>query len=507
VDISLAYLQGRAADWGIRNAYEEFRLRRVMRDTLGQTHVRLDQVYQGVPVFGRQLIVHVDQNGAPLSATGAYLEGITVSTQAAISDQAARAVAQQRFPGPLASRPATDLMLYHQDGVVRLVYRVILHDDAMPRHIVAFVDANTGDLVDSYDGLRRLLPSPSSVVTRVPMLTPAPAWPAPSPTPGILADGVGHSLYSGDVLITTDLQNGTYVLFDTSRGGHYTTDMLNRLIGFWRGALITDADNIWGDNTTGDRASAAVDAYFGAAVTWDYYLNVHGRTGIGNDGVGTLSRVHYRRQYNNAFWSDGCQCTTYGDGDGTWFTPLVSLDIAGHELTHGVTSATAELIYANQSGGLNEAISDIFGTMVEFYAAAHGATKAPNYWIGEDVFTPGAPGDALRYMDNPTQDGRSIDTFADYADGMDVHYSSGIANNAFFLLAEGGAHRLGGVVTGIGRSAAEQIFYRALTVYMIPSETFSQARAHTTQAAIDLFGPGSQQVLSVGEAWSAVGVP
>ena len=109
-------------------------------------------------------------------------------------------------------------------------------------------------------------------------------------------------------------------------------------------------------------------------------------------------------------------------------------------------------------------------------------------------------------MDNPTQDGHSIDTVADYSNALDVHATSGSANNAFFLLAEGGTHRLGGQVTGIGRNAAERIFYRALTVYMIPSETFSQARAHTTRAASDLFGPNSQPVISVGQAWSAVGV-
>jgi Zn-dependent metalloprotease len=295
-------------------------------------------------------------------------------------------------------------------------------------------------------------------------------------------------------------------MIDNTRGGLRASDMRNRPLRFRPGVVFTDADNSWGDGTTSDRASAAVDAHFGAEVTWDYYLTIHGRTGIKGDGVGSLSKVHYRSQFNNAFWNDGCQCMTYGDGDGTTFTPLVSLDVAGHEMTHGVTSSTAALIYDNQPGGLNEAISDIFGTVVEFFAAAHGAAKVPNYWIGEDVYTPGIPGDALRYMDNPTQDGHSIDTFADYNDRLNVHYSSGIANNAFFLLAEGGTHRLGGVVTGIGRSAAERIFYRALTVYMIPSETFPQARAHTTQAAIDLFGPGSQESISVGEAWSAVGV-
>lgn len=506
VHTSLAHLQARALEWGIRNAADEFRLRRVVRDALGQTHVRLDQVYLGVPVFGQQLIVHLGDDGAPLSITGNYLAGIAVAIQPTISGQEARTVARQQFPGPLSETPEADLMLYPHDDGVRLVYRVVLTDEEAPRRIVAFIDALTGDVIHGYNDLRSLLPSPSAALARAPMVAPAPARPAPPPTPEILAAGVGHSLYSGDVIIATDQQNGTYVLYDSSRGGLYTTDMLNRPIGLGQGALFVDADNNWGNNTTSDRASTAVDAHFGAAVTWDYYLLVHGRSGIENNGVGALSRVHYRRLYNNAFWSDSCKCMTYGDGDGTVLSPLVSLDIAGHEMTHGVTSATADLIYDNQSGGLNEAISDIFGTMVEFFAAAHGAAKAPNYWISEDVYTPGTPGDALRYMDNPTQDGRSIDTLANYTDGLDVHLSSGIANNAFFLLAEGGTHRLGGVVTGIGRSAAEQIFYRALTVYMIPSETFSQARAHTTQAAIDLFGPGSQPAISVGQAWSAVGV-
>jgi Zn-dependent metalloprotease len=507
VDVSLAYLQARAAEWGIRNAYEEFRLRQVARDALGQTHVRLDQVYQGVPVFGQQLIVHFDRDGTPQSATGAYLAGIAASTQPAISSQEARAVTRQRFPGALAKTPEAELVLYPEDGDVRLVYRVVLKDDETPRRIVAFVDAMTGQVVHSYNDLRTLLPSLPPGAAPLPGIEPMPSPLERPPVPVTPAVGTGHSLYSGTVSVTTDQSGSTFSLIDTTRGGLRTSDKQNRRLSFGDGTIFTDADNNWGDGTASDRASAGVDAHFGAALTWDYYLSIHARTGIYDDGIGTLSRVHFKQGYNNAFWRDSCQCMTYGDGDGKTFTPLVSLDVAGHEMTHGVTSATAALIYRNESGGLNEAMSDIFGTMVEFFAAAHGASKTPNYWIGEDIYTPGTPGDALRYMDDPTRDDHSIDTFADYVDGLNVHYSSGIANNAFFLLAEGGVHRLGGMVTGIGRSAAERIFYRALTVYMIPSETFSQARAHTVQAAIDLFGPGSQQVISVDQAWSVVGVP
>ena len=499
---SVAYLQARAADWGIRRADQEFRLRRVVRDALGQTHVRLDQVHQGVPVVGRQLVVHFDRGGSPRSITGAYLAGITAATRPLVSAQDAQDAARRQFPGALSNPPAVDLVLYPTSGGAQLAYRVVLADDATPRRVVAFVDALTGALVHSYNDLRSLAP--------------APIWPSAGGSASSAGaqtseaaiagvTGVGNSLYSGTVAIETTKNILAYTMVDGLRGGQSTVDMRN---GTFFGLTFRDRDNTWGDGTTGDRASAGVDGHFGAEMTWDYYLNVHERNGIYDDGVGALSRVHYSVNYNNAFWSDTCKCMTYGDGDGSLFSPLTSLDVAGHEMTHGVTSATADLIYDNQSGGLNEAMSDIFGTMVEYYAAANGATKTPNYLIGEDVFTPGTPGDALRYMANPTQDGNSIDNFEDYSDFIDVHYTSGIANVAFYLLAEGGTHPSTGLpVTGIGRDKAEQIFYLALTGYMISSETFAQARADTIQAATDLFGGTSPEVTSVGQAWDSVCVP
>jgi len=499
---SIAYLQTRAADWGIGQADQEFRLRRVVRDALGETHVRLDQVYQGVPVLGQQLIVHFDRSGSPRSATGGYLAGITAATRPVASAQDAVDAARLQFAGSLSTSPQVDLVLYPTNGGARLAYRVVLTDETVPRRVVAFVDAQTGVVFESYNDLRTVAP--------------APMWPGAESSgssdgtdvsepagPGVT--GAGNSLYSGAVNIETTKRFLAYIMLDGLRGGQKTVTMWNT---GWLQLNFRDRDNVWGNSATSDPASAGVDAHFGAAQTWDYFLNVHARNGIYNNGVGALSRVHYKNNYNNAFWNDACKCMTYGDGDGVVFSPLTSLDVAGHEMTHGVTSATADLIYANQSGGLNESMSDIFGTMVEFYASVHGATKTPNYLIGEDIYTPATPGDALRYMHNPKLDGSSIDNFPEYTNGMNVHYSSGIANVAFYLLAEGGVHPTTGQrVAGIGRSAAENIFFRALTVYMIPSETFSQARASTIQAATDLFGAGSAQVTSVTQAWNAVLVP
>ena len=180
------------------------------------------------------------------------------------------------------------------------------------------------------------------------------------------AAGTGKTLYSGDVAMTTNSLTSGFEMQDPSRGGSKT---INGATGRTSGQIFKDADNTWGNNTTSDLATAAADAQFGVATTWDFYKNSlrpqrHRRHRQGLVQPRALSA----RKYVNAFWSDSCFCMTYGDGDGVTFGPLVSIDVAGHEMSHGVTSRTANLIYSGESGGLNEATSDIFGTMVEFYA-------------------------------------------------------------------------------------------------------------------------------------------
>jgi Zn-dependent metalloprotease len=496
---SLSYLQKQASVWGIEDPAQEFQLRSVIHDDLGD-NVRLDQVYQGIPVVGYQLVVHFDTTGNPTSVTGAYKDGINLKTSSKLSSSEAKGKAQEHHPGPVTKIPDSDLVLYVHNKDVTLAYQVDLENDEKPQRMIVFIDATTGKEIDSYDDLHTPIASSDSAGSPEKSKTVAQSpLPLASPTTGI-----GNSMYSGTVSITTNYDGSLYSMVDATRGNMSTNDLKNR--GGSKGVLFTDTDNTWGNLFSSDRATAGVDAHFGSEMTWDYYLNIHGRKGIFNDSRGTVSRVHFRKNYNNAFWSDSCKCMTYGDGDGRILSPLTALDVVGHEMTHGVTSSTAALIYRGESGGLNEAMSDIFGTMLEFYASTHGASKTPNYLIGEDVYTPGTPGDALRYMDDPTLDGESIDTYANYTSSLDVHLSSGIANNAYYLIAHGGTHRLGATVTGIGEEKAEKIFYRALTVYMIPGETFSQARADTISAALDFPGISSAEVEAVKAGWSAVGV-
>jgi len=205
---------------------------------------------------------------------------------------------------------------------------------------------------------------------------------------------------------------------------------------------------------------------------------------------------------------------TYGDGDGVSYGPLVSLDVAGHEMSHGVTEHSANLTYEGESGGLNEATSDIFGTMVEFHAA--NSNDPGDYLIGEEFDLKNHAG--LRRMDNPASDGDSVNCWSSGVGNLDVHYSSGVGNHFFYLLAEGsGAKTINGVahnsptcngstVAGIGRTAAAAIWYRALTVYITSSTDYHGARTATLSAAQDLYGPGSAQQSAVATAWSAVGV-
>ncbi|MEU0059716.1 M4 family metallopeptidase, partial [Streptomyces sp. NPDC006334] len=338
------------------------------------------------------------------------------------------------------------------------------------------------------------------------------------------ATGDGKSLYGGTVPLETTASGSAYQLKDPTRGNTYTGDAANKTdlcifgicISRAPATLFNDTDNHWGTGASADRATAAVDAQYGTDVTWDYYKNVHGRNGIAGDGKGSYNRVHYGTRYNNAFWDDSCFCMTYGDGDGTQLGPLVSLDVAGHEMSHGVTSKTANLTYSGESGGLNEATSDIFGALVEFHAG--NSSDVGDYLIGEKIVRSGFGRDALRYMDKPSKDGSSADYWSSSVGGLDVHYSSGVANHFAYLLAEGsGAKTVNGVsynsptsngstVTGIGRDKLGKIWYRALTVYMTSSTNYAGARTATLNAARDLYGAGSTEYKAVAAAWSAVNV-
>ncbi len=477
--------------------------RDVVVDEDGTQHVRYDRTYRGLPVLGGDFVVHLapdgDFRGAD-RATDAALSLPTVTPKLSApraADLAADAL-RAANPGELLKRLTAkpELVVDALHGAPKLAWRtnaVALDPLGNPVARTVLTDAGTGARIDAWDAIESV-------------------------------SGDGESLYGGTVPLETTQSGSSYQLKDPTRGGTYTGDAENQTDLCFLGiclvrapaTLFTDADNHWGSGNADDRASAAVDAQYGTDATWDYYQDVHGREGIAGDGKGSYNRVHYGTRYNNAFWDDTCFCMTYGDGDGTTFGPLVSLDVAGHEMSHGVTSKTAALTYSGESGGLNEATSDIFGTLVEWHA--DNPADPGDYLIGEKVVRDGFGRGALRYMDKPSTDGASADCWSTSVGDMDVHYSSGVANHFAYLLAEGsGARTVGGVaydsptcdgstVSGIGRDKLGDIWYRALTVYMTSSTDYAGARAATLRAAGDLYGTDSAEYAAVGAAWSAVNV-
>jgi Zn-dependent metalloprotease len=461
-----------------------------VRDADGSSHVRFNRRVKGLRVIGGDMVMHTDARGNFKAASHTLRLMPKADGASRLNPAEAQRAALAAHAGTIEGSP--ERVIYARGDAPKLAYEVQVHSlqaDGTPSEKHVIVDAFNGQVLETWDDIHT----------------------AP-------ATGTGKSFFSGNVSLTTDLVSGVYYLRDPSRGNMYTTNMANRTSG--SGTVFSDADNVWGDNTVANTQTIGVDAQYGTAVTWDYYKNTHSRLGIANDGKGAYNKVHYGRKYNNAYWSDSCFCMTYGDGDGTTFNPFDSLDVAGHEMTHGVTSRTANLTYSGESGGLNEATSDIFGTLVEFYAA--NAADPGDYLIGEKLYKTGG-GKALRYMSQPSKDGASADCWYSGLGSLDVHYSSGPANHFFFMLAEGtGGNGYGvsktcnatdtktatgtGSLTGIGRDAAGKIWYRALTVYMTSSTNYAGARTATLKAATDLYGAGSTQVNAVAATWSAINV-
>jgi Zn-dependent metalloprotease len=470
-------------------AKEKLVVKDVVKDNDGTLHTRYERTYAGLPVLGGDLVVHTPPAAkakGTVSATFNNKRTLKVPTTTASVTKADAGVKALKAAKSLdATRPATDSarkVIWAGQGTPKLAWETVvggLQDDGTPSKLHVVTDATTGKELYRYQAVQT---------------------------------GTGNTQYSGTVTLSTTKSGSTYQLYDTTRGGHKTYSLNRATSG--TGTLMTDSDDVWGDGTGSNTQTAGADAAYGAQETWDFYKDTFGRSGIRDDGVAAYSRVHYSSGYVNAFWDDDCFCMTYGDGSGNTHA-LTALDVAGHEMSHGVTSNTAGLNYSGESGGLNEATSDIFGTGVEFYA--DNSSDKGDYLIGEEIDING-DGSPLRYMDEPSKDGGSADSWYSGLGNLDVHYSSGPANHMFYLLSEGsGTKTINGVtydsptsdgvaVQGIGRAAALQIWYKALTSYMTSSTNYAAARTAALNAAAALYGTGSAQYAGVGNAFAGINV-
>ncbi|MEU4394807.1 M4 family metallopeptidase [Kribbella sp. NPDC023855] len=457
---------------------EVLQVRDIVKDADGTEHVRYDRTFNGLKVIGGDLIVERKSNAIKkvVYNRGAKAVGVA-STKPSLSQAAALAKGSKSANFKATSNKGT-LVVFVGTAKPVLAYEVVtsgVKADQTPSVLHSIIDAKTGAVLEQDDEIKT---------------------------------GTGNSMYSGQVSIGT---SGSYTMSDPSRGGNYTTDLNGATSG--NGTTFTDPDDTWGSGTTANRQTAGVDAHYGAQLTWDYYKNVHGRNGIFNNGQGARSRVHYGNAYVNAFW-DGTQMT-YGDGSGN-ARPLTSIDVAGHEMSHGVTEATANLNYSGDAGGLNESTSDIFGTAVEF--AANNTSDPGDYLIGEKININGN-GTPLRYMDKPSKDGRSVDCWSTSTGGMDPHYSSGPLNHWFYLASEGtGSKVIGGVthsstacngatITPVGRDVAAKVWYRTLSTKLTSGSNYKAAREGAINSAKELYGADSAQCKGIQAAFDGISVP
>ncbi|MEV5518162.1 M4 family metallopeptidase [Streptomyces flaveolus] len=475
-----------AEDLGL-GAKEKLVVRDVVKDRDGTLHTRYERTYDGLPVLGGDLVVTTAASGKTeqvVKATAKAIKPATVTPKitAAKAEQQAVSAAKAAGAGQPDADRAPRKVIWAGNGTPVLAYETVvggLQEDGTPNELHVVTDAATGAKLYEYQAIH---------------------------------EGTGNTMYSGTVTLGTAQSGSSYTLTDTARGNHKTYNLNRGTSG--TGTLYSGSDDTWGNGSASDTETAAADAHYGAALTWDYYKNVQGRSGIRGDGVGAYSRVHYGNNYVNAFWSDSCFCMTYGDGSGNTH-PLTSIDVAAHEMTHGVTSNTAGLNYSGESGGLNEATSDIFGSSVEFYA--NNSSDVGDYLIGEEIDING-DGSPLRYMDKPSKDGASKDSWYSGLGGIDVHYSSGPANHFFYLLSEGsGTKTINGVtynsptsdglpVTGIGRAKAEKIWFRALTTKFTSTTNYAGARTGTLAATGELYGTDSAEYKAVQDAWAGINV-
>lgn len=478
---------------------DSWKLIRNDQDNVGFTHSRYQQYYQNIKVVTGEYILHQKGNRL-VSANGVFYSPININTNASISEQQALNNAKQDIGATKylwdcseAEQVALTGKFYNPTG--ELVILPSLNGDkkqktelcwmfdiyATTPHVRynVYVSAQTGKVIFKENRICT-----------------------------ITTNGTAVTKYSGVQTIKVDsLSSTSYRLREYSRGTGVETYNLLKGTTYANAVDFTDSDNYW--NTTTNQDNAALDAHFGAEKTYDYYLNIHNRNSYDNLGGILKSYVHYSNSYNNAFWNGSVM--TYGDGNGTTFSPLTELDIAGHELSHGVTEFTSNLVYSYESGALNESFSDIFGVSVDFFTNPANA----NWTIGDKSYTPATPGDGIRYMNNPNLEG-DPDTYlgthwyTGTSDNGGVHYNSGVQNFWYYLLCTGGSGTndkgFNYNVTGIGIGDAQLVAYRNNCYYLTSGAQYADAAYYGIKSANDLFGNCSFKSRQVKNAWDAVGV-
>ena len=449
----------------------------VSKDADGTTHYRYQQEFRGVPIWGEHVVVSDSKAGEVNSLFGRAvgdLAGDLSTMTVKISANQALQVAKNAALGSRSAsittlnQSSTKMIYVDDNDTAHLVYVASFFADrgigalasvrsavSQPTRPFVIVDAQTGVVLKQWDGL----------------------------TTSDIGTGPGGNTKTGQYNWGS---GGRYGYLDVSQSGSTctmnNTDVKSVNLNGSTGSSTTAYSYTCPNNTykaINGGYSPINDAHYFGGVIQDMYTAYTGGKAL---TFQLIMRVHYGSQYENAFW-DG-QTMSFGDGKNTFY-PLTSVDVAGHEVSHGYTEQHSNLTYSGQSGGMNEAYSDMGGEATEYY------WKGSNdFQVGPEIFKGSG---ALRYMANPPQDGGSIDNAADYTSSLDVHYSSGVYNKAFYNLA---------TTSGWNTPNAFKVFARANALYWTPSSTFNSGACGVQTAATDL----GFSAAAVTAAFNGVGV-
>ncbi|QKE75863.1 peptidase M4 family protein [Arthrobacter citreus] len=528
-DAAVAYLQSQVTNFTKSLPINQFKVIDSITDSATNTsHVRTVEQYKGIPIYGSGQTVALDANNNVYASIGNVTQNLSrsiIHTEASITEDDAVEIAKEGVESQIGTVNKydgidTQLTLLPQGSKYRLTYLVKLSTSVpAPGYFHYFVDANSGEVVKSFDAAAEVFDPKNATITT--------------------ATGLDVFGKKQSFIAAKDSTTNTSYLYGISAAGGTTTNpnlvplatfsargmgetaflLANLLFGLPGFDVKSNSLNFFAD-------PAAVSAHINSDKINKYYQTVHKRNSLDNKGMTLISTVHIGTKWNNAAWN-GKQML-YGDGDGVVLGSLAGgLDVAGHEMTHGVITNSANLTYQDESGALNESLADIFGVLAEMYTA--GTTSPDDWEIGEDVYTPNKAGDGgLRSLSDPKtksvpayfgmKDNKYPTTYSERYLGTEdkggVHVNSSINNKAAYLISAGGTFN-DVTVTGIGRSKLEKILYRALTMYLTPSSGFKEMRQSAIQAARDLYPDKksgtttvpSAETSAVIAAYDAVGVP
>ncbi len=476
---------------------------RTSQDKAGNTHTHYQHYHNGYRVFGSQFIIHSNTQNKVYLVNGRIAEHLELNTKASLSKEEAIEIAKEEFPGakfmwendymesfikkidrnPTATFFPEAPLVYYRIGEerisenYRLVYEVDIHTYAPELKETVYVDALDGTIVLRINDLHT----------------------------GGDHEGVAETRYHGTRTIITDsIGVDSFVLVDSTRGpGVFTYNARRQEVDSSTVDFFYDDDNYW-NNINAFQDEVATDAHWGTEMTYDFYTNVLGREGLSGDSIPLISFVHVRQNWTNATWNG--RFARFGDSDDP-NSPLTAIDVVGHEFAHGLTDYTADLVYMNEPGALNESFSDIFGTVQEFLYDPATA----DWEIGEDFIASGG----FRSMQNPKDFNNPHTYFGQFwttgaGDNGGVHTNSGVQNFWFYLISEGGEgiNDIGNTysVDSLGLDKATQIAYGNLNNYLTVESQYIDARLGSIQASVDLYGDCSYEKEATTDAWFAVGV-